>query len=490
MSSLDELRQARLKKLQLLNDKGIDPYPILSKREVELGILSKRYSEFESRKELTIAGRVMALRIQGALAFADLFDGTGKFQGLVKKDEAGAEAFDLFTAAVDMGDFVELTGSLFISKRGEKTLLAGKWRMLSKSLRPLPDKWEGIQDVEERYRRRYLDLLSNESVRSRFETRSKTISLIRNFYNDHGYIEVETPRLQSIAGGATAQPFVTHHKALDVDMYLTIAQELFLKELLIGGLNKVYEIGRKFRNEGIDVTHNPEFTMLESQEAYSDAEGQMAFIEELTKYLVKNVAGSLEISYEGEKIDFEPKFPKVPFYDLIKKYALITNPESITMEDLKLRAAQFGVFVAPSDSKDKILDNLYKKLARPKLVQPTFIVDYPVEFNPFAKRKEKDPSLIDRFQLIAGGLEFVNAFSELNNPVDQKARYIEQDEKRKKGESEIAPSDMEYLEAMEYGMPPNGGIGIGIDRLVMLLTDQKNIREVILFPTLRPKRPE
>jgi lysyl-tRNA synthetase class 2 len=490
MSSIEELREVRLKKLQALKDKGVNPYPVSSSREISLEDLAKKFTEYEGQSGIIIAGRIIALRTQGALSFADLYDGTGKFQCLVKKDEAGSEAFDLFTQTIDIGDFVEFTGSVFISKRGEKTLLAKTWRVLTKSLRPLPDKWDGIQDVEERYRRRYLDLLSNADVRKRFEVRSKVIAEIRKFYNDHGYIEVETPRLQAIAGGATALPFVTHHNALDVDMYLTIAQELYLKELLVGGFNKVYEIGRKFRNEGIDVTHNPEFTMLESQEAYSDAKGQMEFIEKLTQYLIEKVTGGSEIEYDGQKISFSGTFPRVSFYDLIKKYALITNPESISLDELKLKATQFGVPVAPTESKDKVMDNLYKKLARPKLIQPTFIIDYPVEFNPFAKRKENDETLIDRFQLIAGGLEFVNAFSELNNPVDQKERYLEQDEKRKKGEAEISPSDMEYLEAMEYGMPPNGGIGIGIDRLVMLLTNQKNIREVILFPTLRPKKTE
>lgn len=487
MSSFEELRESRLAKLRKLKEKGINPYPVSSFKQYDLSEVNSDFEKISKKKEVIIAGRVLAVRSQGGLIFSDLNDGTASFQTLVKKDEAGEEIFNLFNETVDIGDFVEFTGSLFVSKRGEKTLLAKTWRMLSKTLRPLPDQWSGLSDTEERFRKRYLDLLVNKDIKQRFEVRSKIVTLIRKFFNDAGYIEVETPRLQSIAGGATAKPFVTHHNALDVDFYLTIAQELYLKQLLVGGFNKVYEIGRKFRNEGIDVTHNPEFTMLESQEAYSDANGQMDFIEKLMKWLVKEVFQSDEMEYDGNKISFKNDFPRVPFYELIRRYALIPNPESIKTEELRLKATQLGITFAPNEANEKIMDSIYKKVVRPKLVQPTFIVDYPVEFNPFAKRKEKDATLIDRFQLVVGSLEMVNAFSELNDPVDQKLRYEEQDKKKRDGEGEISPSDEAYLEAMEYGMPPNGGIGIGIDRLAMLFTNQKNIREVILFPTLRPK---
>src|SRR3989344_5358568 len=480
MASLEELKENRLQKISKLREKGINPYPIKSNRDFELSEVIKKFTALEKKKSITIAGRIMAIRVQGGLAFCDLNDGTGVFQGLVKKDETGDEIFDLFTETVDIGDFVELTGSLFVSKRGEKTLLAKKWTILSKSLRPLPEKWHGLSDVEERYRRRYLDLLMNEGVKERFILRSKIITEIRKFYDKANYIEVETPRLQSIAGGATAKPFVTHHNALDIDFYLTIAQELYLKELLVGGLNKVYEIGRKFRNEGIDVTHNPEFTMLESQESYADAESQMVFIEKLMRQVVKKIFNGSEIQYDSNKIDFKTGFLRIPFYELIRRYALIPNPESIKSEELQLKASQLGVKFDQNESDEKILDAIYKKVIRPKLIQPIFIVDYPVEFNPFAKRKEDNPKLIDRFQLLVGSLEIVNAFSELNDPLDQKTRYEEQDKKKRSGEGDISPSDKEYLEAMEYGMPPNGGIGIGIDRLAMLLTNQKNIREVIL----------
>lgn len=487
MSSFEELRESRLAKLKKLKEKGIDPYPVSSLRQYTLKELHDNFEKLSKKKEVIIAGRVMALRSQGGLIFSDLNDGTQTFQTLVKKDEAGEELFNLFNEVVDIGDFVESRGSLFVSKRGEKTLLVKNWRMLSKTVRPLPDQWSGLSDTEERFRKRYLDLLINKDIKKRFEIRSQLVTLIRRFFDEAGYIEVETPRLQSIAGGATAKPFVTHHNALDVDFYLTIAQELYLKELLVGGFNKVYEIGRKFRNEGIDVTHNPEFTMLESQEAYSDANGQMDFIEKLMKWLVKEIFSGTELEYDGNKVNFESDFPRIPFYELIRRYALIPNPESIKSEELKLKAKQLGITFAPNEADEKIMDSIYKKVVRPKLIQPTFIVDYPVEFNPFAKRKENDKTLIDRFQLVVGSLEIVNAFSELNDPVDQKLRYEEQDKKKRDGEGEISPSDEAYLEAMEYGMPPNGGIGIGIDRLAMLFTNQKNIREVILFPTLRPE---
>ena len=486
MTSLDEIRATRLAKLKLLKERGVNPYPTETARQESLASVEENFAKLSKKKSLTIAGRVMALRGQGGIVFFDLFDGTGRFQGLLKKDEVAKEIFDLWSEIVDIGDFVEVTGSLFVTKREEKTLNTVSWKMLSKSLRPLPEKWHGLTDVEERFRRRYLDLLMNEDVRKRFVLRSKLVTELRNFYNKEGFIEVETPRLQVVAGGATAEPFSTHYNALDIELYLTIAQELYLKKLLAGGYNKVYEIGRKFRNEGIDVMHNPEFTMLESNEAYSSALGQREFIERLFKHLSVKLFDGPTFIYDNQTIDVKPAFAVMTFYQALERYALIANPAEISDDALSLKAAQLGVDTGSITTRDKVLDAIYKKMVRPKLIQPTFIIDYPVEFNPFAKRKEENPALIDRFQLIIGGLELVNAFSELNNPIDQTERYEEQDEKKREGEGEISPSDREYVEAMEYGMPPNGGIGIGIDRLTMLFTNCKNIREVILFPTLRP----
>ena len=451
MASIDEIRSTRLAKLQLLTGRGINPYPATTLRDHSNKEVVENFDTLSTQGALTLAGRIMSLRVQGKIIFFDFDDGTARFQAFLKKGEPlSVENFELFGKVFDIGDFVEVRGPLFLTKNGEKTILAESVRMLSKSLLPLPEKWHGLSDVEERFRKRYLDLLSNVEVKERFLKRSKIVSLIRQFYLDQGFIEVDLPNLQPLAGGATAIPFTTHHNALNMDFYLPIAQELYLKMLLAGGFEKVFEIGKRFRNEGIDTSHNPEFTMLESNEAYADAESQRKFTEALFKHVVKGLFGKLQFEYQGQTIDLEPAFK-------VMKYPEISDEE-------------------------------YKKNVRPTLIQPTFLIDYPVSFNPCAKRKEENPELIDRFQLVIAGVELVNAFSELNNPIDQKERYLEEDKKGAKGEKAISPSDMEYLEAMEYGMPPNGGIGIGIDRLVMVLTDVKNIKEVILFPTLKPKQ--
>lgn len=495
MSSIDEIRDARIKKLKLLRSKGINPYPVDSNRELTLNEAIVNFDNLEqksgeNREVKWIAGRIMSIRGQGAIVFITLNDGTASFQGLLKKDILGDDKFVFFNEVVDIGDFIEIQGNFFTTKRGEKTMEIKDWRMLSKSLRPLPEKWHGLQDVEERFRKRYLDTLMNKEVKGRLILRSKAISLVRKFYNDNGYIEVETPRLQTVAGGATAKPFITHHNTLNTDFYLTIAQELYLKMLLVGGFTKVYEIGRKFRNEGIDTTHNPEFTMLESQEVYGNAKTQRDFIEKLFKYLIVEIFGSDKVSIDSVELDFKKSFEVITFYNLIKKYSEIRDPEKASQKELIVYAEKKGIKIEPNESKENMLDSIYKKLCRPKLIQPTFIIDYPVAFNPFAKRKEDDPSMIDRFQLVISGIELVNAFSELNDPIDQKDRYLEQDNKGKKGEQEISPTDMAYLEAMEYGMPPNGGIGVGIDRLIMFLSGAKNIKEVIIFPTMKSKNIE
>ena len=492
MASLEEIRAGRLEKLKLLTEKGINPYPTTAKRDLTNKEAVERFSEIEKEgRSIYLVGRILSLRPQGKITFFNFDDGTAVFQGLLKSGEpTPEEQFELFEKAYDIGDFVELKGTLFLTKREEKTILVENVRMLAKSLRPLPEKWHGLTDTEERFRKRYLDLISSPEVKERFLTRSKIISLIRKFYLDKDFVEVDLPNLQPLAGGATAEPFVTHHNALDMDFYLPVAQELYIKELLAGGFPKVFEIGKRFRNEGIDTSHNPEFTMLESNESYVDAKHQREFIEELFKYVVKGVFGKEEFEYDGEKIDLVKPFKVITFYDVLKEYADIKDPEKMNLSEARDKAEEYGLKTEEEESLEKTLDNIYKKVARAKLIQPTFIIDYPVSFNPFAKRKDDNPELIDRFQLVIAGAELVNAFSELNNPIDQKERYLEQDKKGKKGEKDISPSDEEYLEAMEYGMPPNGGIGIGIDRMVMLLTNQKNIKEVILFPTMKPRAKE
>lgn len=533
MASLEEVKDVRLEKLKKLEALGIEAYPISVRKDFDLSELREQFDVVEKEtlaeqaegkpgREISIVGRIMSMRGQGALVFADLFDGTATLQIVVKKDsnpvyiqstqsgelvtgmdqtiahpavaaagsdgESGLDAMTLFNDTADIGDFVEVRGTVLRTKRGELSLLVTAWRMITKSLRPLPEKWHGLQDVEERYRRRYLDVLTNEPVRNSFILRSKLLSAVRRFFDSNGYLEVELPILQALAGGATAAVFNTHHNALDLDFNLTIAQELYLKKLIVGGFNKVYEVGRRFRNEGIDATHNPEFTMLESQEAYADAKSQRQFIQDLVQTLVRDLFnGTTSFEFEGQTIETGSPFAVREYLDIIAEYAGITDVRAMSREQLVEIAHKHGADIEPADEFEKIIDKIYKKAVRPKLIQPTFLINYPVEFNPFAKRREDDKMLIDRFQLVMGGLEVTNCFSELNNPVDQKARYEEQDRKKRNGDGEISPSDQDYLEAMEYGMPPNGGIGIGIDRLAMLFMNAGNIKDAILFPTMKPE---
>jgi lysyl-tRNA synthetase, class II len=488
MASLEEIRDERIKKLKLLKEADMIPYPIKSTRSISISQALSTFARLSrDHKKITIVGRVMAIRGQGALVFFNIKEGEATIQGFIKRDDIEEKLLLLFQETIDIGDFIECTGTLFMTKRKERTIQIKDWKILSKSLRPLPDKWHGLQDVEERFRKRYLDLLMSDDVRARFVMRSKIITEIRKFLNDADYLEVETPLLQSLAGGALAEPFKTHHNALDIDLNLRIAPELYLKELLVGGFPRVYELGRNFRNEGIDMTHNPEFTMLEFYAAYETAQTQMEFVEKMLKALVKSVLKTTKIKSGDDTIDVSKKFAVVPYLDLFKRYASIENPEGMSREEWKLVSERFGIKVESHEAIEKIMDNVYKKMCRTKIVQPTFIVDYPSGFSPFAKKQESDPNLIDRFQLVVGGIELVNAFSELNDPIDQRARYEEQDKKKKGGEGDVSPSDESYLEAIEYGLPPAAGVGIGIDRLAMIFSNTRNIREVVLFPTMRPQ---
>ncbi len=486
--SLEDIRNERVRKLEILKQKGIEPYPASVKQDFAIAEVINDFSKLSRKKKsFFIAGRVMATREHGGSIFFDINDGSGQMQAYIKRDDVGEEQFSLFKDAVDIGDFLELKGPFFLTKKKEKTIKISQWRMISKSLRPLPEKWHGLQDVEERFRKRYLDLLMNGDVKEKFFLRAKIISEIRNFLDKEGFVEAETPILQPIAGGALAEPFKTHHNALGTDLYLRIAPELYLKELLIGGITKVYEMGRSFRNEGIDATHNPEFTSIEIYEAYKDADYLKKFIKDLIKAIVRKSKNKTEIQYNGHKISFAKDFEITTYYDSLKKYALVIDAQNASKDDLALKAKQFGIKVEDFETKEKIMDNIFKKLCRPKMIQPTFVIDYPVGTSPLAKKKKENNKLIDRLQLIIGGLEIVNGFSELNDPLEQRERFKEQDRAKEEGEREVSPSDENYVEAMEYAMPPAAGFGIGIDRLVMLLTDTQNIREVILFPTLRPK---
>ena len=488
MASLDELRSGRLRKLESLRSRGINPYPIEAHPSEQIQDALGHFSKLAKRaKPIILVGRVRGVRAHGGSVFVDLDDGTGSIQLFFKRDTTGDEAFELFTANVDIGDFVEVKGKLFLTKRKEKTLLVSSWHMLVKSLRPLPDKWHGLENVEERFRKRYLDTLQNETVRKRFMARSTLITETRKYLDKAGYLEVETPILQPIYGGASAEAFTTRHNALDMTLYLRISDELYLKRLLIGGFPKIYEINKDFRNEGIDAVHNPEFTMLEFYTAWSDAKKSGVFVEKMLKTLARGVLGKLTFSYSGKVIDLSKKFRTTTFYDLLRRHALILSPEHASLDDLMLKGQQLGVTVPAGAGREKLMDAIYKKVCRPKLIEPTFVTDYPVGYLPLAKRTEKNPDLVDAFQLIIGGIEIVKGYSELNDPLDQFERMKKEEDAKKSGDEEAQRLDTDFIEALEYGMPPAGGVGIGLDRLAMLFTDAENIREVLFFPTLKPK---
>ncbi|MDP2676575.1 MAG: lysine--tRNA ligase [bacterium] len=487
MSSLDEIREFRLKKREMLIQKGIEPYPRDGEAFISLSDLRDSFSKYSKSKRVKTAGRIIAFREHGKSFFADIFDGTGKFQIFGKLDEMKEGEFTRFMDTTDIGDFIAVEGSMFVTQKKEKSILITSWTMLAKSIRSLPEKWHGLQDVEERFRKRYLDILMNDDIRTRFLMRSKIISSLRGILDKEGFIEVETPLLHSIPGGALARPFATHHEALDHDFYLRIAPELYLKRLLVGGIPKVYELGRNFRNEGIDMTHNPEFTMLELYEAFKNASHHRAFLEKLLGGLIRQVTGGSVLTCGEEKILFSKKFTEMGFSEALKRYALIADFNSVSQSDLVLRARQLGIDIAGVKERGKIADEIFKKVCRPKIIQPTFVIDIPQDISPLAKANPEKENVADRYLLIAGGLEIANGFSELNDPVEQEKRFHAQEEAHKAGDSEVTRMDEEFLEALEYGMPPAAGLGIGIDRLVMLFTNQRNIREVVLFPTLRPK---
>ena len=483
---LDNIRQERIKKLEYLEKMGVDPYPIEVSCDFPISVAIHDFAKLSKRKKpLFLVGRILAVRSHGGSIFCDFNDGSGTFQAFLKKDVLG-DAFSLFANTVDIGDFIEWKGTFFATKKKEKTIQVLSWRMISKSLRPLPEKWHGLQDIEERFRKRHLDILMNVDIRNKFIVRSKLITEIRSFFDGEGFVEVETPILHPLPGGATAEPFITHQNSLDIDLYLRIAPELYLKRLLIGGMSKIYELGRLFRNEGIDATHNPEFTELEFYAAYHDSSYAMDLVENLVKKIVKRIIGRETTEYQGQKIYFGKNFIKIPFYETLKRYAFVMNPEKISRDELLLKARQFGIDVERDASHWKIFDHIFKKICRPKMIQPTFVVNYPFESSPLAKQFPDKP-ILDRFQLIIGGLEIANGFSELNNPVEQRKRFLVQEKLVASGDKEANPNDEDFLEAMEYGMPPAAGVGIGIDRLAMFLTDTHNIKEIILFPTMRPK---
>ena len=487
MATIDELRKNRIKKLETIQKTGFLVYPTKTKRTHKIGETLESFSSLEkSKKEIILAGRIKSLRIHGGATFLHLEDGTGKIQIFLRKDGIGEKAYKFFLDNFDIGDFIEVRGVLFKTKKGEKTLESADFKILSKSLLPLPEKWHGLQDIEERYRKRYLDLIFNPEVKKKFELRSKIISTIREFLETEEFLEVETPILQPIYGGAKAKPFKTHLNAFDMEMYLRIAPELYLKRLLIGGFEKVFEIGKCFRNEGVDRFHNPDFTMLEFYWAYADYKDLMKLTEKLFDFLLKKVFSSTKISYQGKEVDFKAPWPRVEFSQLIKKYTKI-NLDEINRDALFKKAAELGIRLEKGLEKAEIADEIYKKFCRPKIWEPTFVIHHPLGFQPLAKALEKEPQKLANFQLVVAGFELLNAFSELNDPIEQRRRFEEQEKMFKSGFEEAQRKDADFLEALEYGMPPAAGFGMGIDRLVSLLTDSHGLREVILFPTMRPR---
>lgn len=483
-TELNELMAVRREKLQDLLDLGIDPFGEKFVRTHAAQEILDNFEDLEEQ-ETVIAGRIMSMRTHGKASFADLMDHTGRIQLYFRADTLGEELYNLMQK-LDIGDIVGIQGRIFRTRRGEISVEVQAIKLLSKSLRPLPDKWHGLKDVDLRYRQRYVDLIVNPGVREVFEMRSKIIQSLRNFLIAKGYIEVETPMLNVIAGGANARPFTTHHNALDMDLYLRIAPELYLKRLLVGGFDRVFEIGKNFRNEGISTKHNPEYTSCELYMAYGDANDMMELTEEIFAHIAKEVVGSTKITFQGQEIDLTPPWPRKPMLEAIKEFSGV-DLTGLNDEEARAKAKEKGITVEPNASYANVVEEFFDAFVEPKLIQPIFITDHPVEVSPLAKRKKDDPTLTDRFEPFIVTWEVANGFTELNDPIDQEQRFRQQVEQRDQGDDEAHMMDEDYIRALEYGMPPAGGLGLGIDRMVMLFTDSPSIRDVLLFPHMRPR---
>ena len=484
---LSEQRRVRREKLAALQAAGQDPFQITKYVVTHRSAEIKENFEALEGQSTSVAGRIMSKRGMGKAVFCDLQDVKGRIQLYVRVDELGEEAFAKFKKT-DIGDIVGVEGEVFKTKRGEISVKAHKVTLLSKSLLPLPEKFHGLTDKETRYRQRYVDLIVNPEVRRNFEIRSAFIKYLRNFLDERGYMEVETPVLNTISGGATARPFITHHNTLDIDMYMRIATELNLKRLIVGGLERVYEVGRIFRNEGMDTRHNPEFTTVELYEAYADFNDMMDLFEALLSGAARDICGSYQLRWQGEDIDLTPGWPRMPMHEAVKQYCGIDFMAISSDEEAVAAAKAIGVELPETADKTwgNALYECFDQRVEEKLIQPTFITMHPVDVSPLAKRSPKDPRLTERFELFICRSEMGNAFSELNDPIDQRQRFQKQVELRDKGDDEASMMDEDFLTALEYGLPPTGGLGIGIDRCVMLLTGADSIREVILFPTMKP----
>jgi len=483
------LTAARLAKVEAIRDAGGDPYPPKFEPNATAAGIAEAHGDLEdgeeSGVEVVVAGRLMGLRHVGKLAFGVLQDASGRIQLFAVAAGLG-DRFDAFTG-LDLGDLVGARGEVIKTRRGELSVRVDEFTLLAKALRPLPEKWHGLQDVEKRYRQRYVDLIVNEDARSILRVRSATIGALRDSFERRGFIEVETPVLQPIASGAMARPFETHHNALDMDMYLRIAVELYLKRLVIGGVERVFEIAKTFRNEGVSPRHNPEFTMLESYQAYADYYDVMDLLEGVVEEVALEVTGTTDLSYQGRPMPLGGPWARLGYVDAVAEKTGVAWDLEMPLADARRAAARLDIEVDDAWGIGKIVSEVFEKHVEPDLWEPTIVMDFPVEISPLARRHRDDPNKTERFEVIAAGRELANAFSELNDPVDQRRRFEAQLEAKAAGDDEAHPMDEDFLRALEHGMPPTGGLGIGIDRLVMLLTDQASIREVILFPALRPE---
>ncbi|MGM0549131.1 MAG: lysine--tRNA ligase [Bacillota bacterium] len=488
LEDMNELMIQRREKLSELRKEKENAFAEKYKVTHHAAEVESNFAELEE-KEVRLAGRLMAIRTHGKASFADLVDMSGKVQLYVKQNNIGEDRYEFFQD-LDLGDVVGITGTVFKTNRGQISIRVASFELLTKSLRPLPEKFHGLKDKDIRYRQRYLDLIVNPDVKETFVIRSKIIKEMRRYLEDKGFLEVETPMMHPIAGGATARPFVTHHNALDMDLYLRIAPELYLKKLIVGGFEKVFEINRNFRNEGMSYKHNPEFTTMELYQAQADYHDMMELTENLISYLAAEVLDTQVVEYEETEIDFTAPWDRITMVDAIKKYAKVDFSAIESAEEAYELAASVGVKPEPGLSYGEVINEVFEERVEEKLIQPTFIMDYPIEVSPLAKKMDEDPRFTYRFEAFVYGREIANAFSELNDPEEQKRRFEKQVEMREAGDEEAQMMDYDFIRALEYGMPPTGGLGIGIDRLIMFLTNSSSIRDVILFPTMRPESNE
>lgn len=483
---ITEILKVRREKLAELQAMGEDPFRIVKYEVSERSETIKANFETYEGKRVSLAGRLMSKRGMGKSSFCDIQDRDGRIQLYVRINELGPEAYEQFKK-LDIGDIIGVHGEVFKTHMGEISVKISDYQLLTKSLRPLPEKFHGLKDPDTRYRQRYLDLIVNPEVRSTFMARSRIISAIRRYLDARDFLEVDTPILNTIAGGAAARPFITHHNTLDLDMFLRIAPELYLKRLIVGGMERVYELGRMFRNEGMSIKHNPEFSMMEIYQAYTDYHGMMDLAEDLISSVAQEVLGTTAITYQGTEVDLAAPWARLTMTEAVLKYAGVDFDSIPGDEEARAVAKEKGVHFEGKPVKGEILNLFFEEFVEDKLIQPTFIMDYPVEISPLTKRKPDKPELTERFELFITGREFGNAYSELNDPIDQKERFVAQMKKREAGDEEASMMDEDFVTALEHGLPPTGGLGIGIDRLIMLLTDSFSIRDVLLFPTMKPR---